>query len=81
LHTLVFPSVHFMVESHKRFELAPLHSSSSYQMPRLLQLMLQHEAFTLMESHLLCTLMHQLITKIICTVLVALPVPEKLVLL
>jgi hypothetical protein len=33
--------------------------------------MLQHEAFTLMESHLLCTLMHPLITKIIYIALAA----------
>jgi hypothetical protein len=37
-------------------------------MPLLLQPMSPHAVFTLMESHLLCTLTHQQITKIIYTV-------------
>jgi hypothetical protein len=44
-------------------------------MPLLLQQMLQHVEFTLMESHLLCTSMFHKITRITSTVQAAQLVP------
>jgi hypothetical protein len=50
-------------------------------MPLLLQQMLQHVEFTLMESHLLYTLMFHKITRITFTAQAAQLVPVNLVLL
>jgi hypothetical protein len=59
---------HSTAASHRLFVHAHLHSSKIQQMQLLLQQMLQHVVFTLMESHLLFMLMFHKITKIIYTV-------------
>jgi hypothetical protein len=64
----VFQSEHSTAASHKQYVHAHLHSSKIQQMPLLLQQMLQHAVSTLMESHLLYTLMFHKITRITSTV-------------
>jgi hypothetical protein len=63
-----FQSEHSTAASHKQFAHAHLLSLRIQQTPLLSQQMLQHEAFTLMESHLLYTLMFHKITRITYTV-------------
>jgi hypothetical protein len=58
----------FTVASHKQYVRALLRSSKIQLMQPLSQQMLQHVVFTLMESHLLYTLMFHKITKTISTV-------------
>jgi hypothetical protein len=62
-----FQSEPFTVASHKQFVLALLLSSRIQQMQHSLQQMLQHAVSTLMESHLLYTLMFHKITRITFT--------------
>jgi hypothetical protein len=64
----VFQLEHFTVESRKLFVLAHLHSLRSKRTQRSLRQMLQHAESTLMEFHLLCTLIFHKITRITYTV-------------
>jgi hypothetical protein len=75
-----FQSERFTAVSHKQSAPAHLHSSKTQQTPLLLQQMLQHAVSTLMESHLLCTLMFHKITRITSTVQAAQLVPVNQVL-
>jgi hypothetical protein len=63
----VFRLVHFTVASLKQYALELSHYLSSYQMQPLLQQMLPLAVFTLMEFHLLSTLMRQLTIRITYT--------------
>jgi hypothetical protein len=71
--------VPYTVESHKQYAPARSNYLKNKKTQPWLQLMSQPAVSTLMASHLLSTLMHQQITKIIYTVLVAQRVLVKLV--
>jgi hypothetical protein len=77
----VFQLERFTAVSHRPFAHAHLHSLRIQQMLPLLQLTLQHVVSTLMESHLLCTLMFHTITRLIYTAQAVQLVPVNLVLL
>jgi hypothetical protein len=63
----VFQSELSTAASHKQYAHAHLHYLRIQQMQLSLQQMSQHAEFTLMESHLLFTLMFHKITRITCT--------------
>jgi hypothetical protein len=71
----------YMAANHKQYVHAHLHYSKIQQMLLLLQQMLRRAVSTLMESHLLYTLMFHKITRIISTVQAAQLVPVNQVLL
>jgi hypothetical protein len=79
--TQEFQSEHFTVASHKQYAHAHSHFLKIQQMQPSSQQMLQHAVSTLMESHLLSTLMFHKITKITSTVQAVRPVLVNLVLL